>query len=303
MFENLKWRLSMTLDAHCHTDCSDGSFSIEERIDLIQKCGFHAATITDHDFISEAQVKRAQDACGSMPFIPGIELTVSHYGHVVHILGYFVDPCDSNLQRHIARVQNLDQAYTSMLIKVFLPQGIEFGLNDLISPSIHTHYSLRFIKRLSFELFSYNKKLTIQAFQRALTMLGMHYADFSPWPVREAIDLIHGAGGCAVVAHPGGAGDRGMHELGFLLHNEHHIQQYIDWGIDGIETGSPVHSVQEKQFYSELAKRFNLLQTAGSDCHGDDPFAGPLKMGIYTDLPENLYERMLSYHQCQKCIA
>jgi predicted metal-dependent phosphoesterase TrpH len=293
----------MTLDAHCHTDCSDGSLSIEDRIDLIRKCGFNAATITDHDFISEAQVKRAQDACGSMPFIPGIELTVSHYGHVVHILGYFIDPCNSGLQRHIARVKNLDQAYTSMLIKVFRHQGIEFGLNDLISPSINTHYSLRFIKRLSFELFSYDKKLTLQEFQRALTMLGMHYADFSPWPVREAIDLIHGAGGYAVLAHPGGAGDKAMRELGFLSHDKTHIRQYKQWGIDGIETGSPLHSIKEKRFYSELAQLFNLLETAGSDCHGDGALNGPMQMGIYKEFPENLYERMLAYQQRQTCIA
>ena len=52
--------------------------------------------------------------------------------------------------------------------------------------------------------------------------LGMQYSDFAPWPVREAIELIHSAGGYAVLAHPAGAGDRVMGELGFLVHDESH---------------------------------------------------------------------------------
>jgi len=293
----------MMIDAHCHTDCSDGSISIEERIDLIRRCGFNAATITDHDYISEEQIQRACDAAGNMPFIPGIELTLSHQGGVVHLLGYFVDPASDELKRHINRVQNLDQAYTSMLIELFRPRGISFGLYDLISPSLHTHYSMRFIKRMSFELFSYNRRHTLAIFLRALTVLGMRYADLSPWPVREGIDLIHGAGGYAVLAHPGGANQKVMRELGFLLHDEPHIRQYVEWGLDGVEVSCPAHSTGEKHLYSQIADRYNLLQTAGSDCHGGDPLTGPCAMGTFSDIPDDLYDRMVTYNNLQRCIV
>jgi len=293
----------MRLDAHCHTDCSDGNLSIEERIELIRRCGFDAATITDHDFISEEQVRRARTAAGDLPFIPGIELTLSYQGAVVHLLGYYIDSSNVELKRHIARVQNLDQAYTSMLIELFRPRGVTFGLEDLISTSLHTHYSMRFIKRMSCELYSYNKKHTIAIFLRALSFLGMRYADFSPWPVREGIDLIHSAGGYAVLAHPGGAGNRIMRGLGFLLHEESHIHQYVDWGLDGIEVACPSHSGGEKLFYSRIADQYNLIKTAGSDCHGNDPLIGASSMGTFSDIPEDLYERMFTYNQLQKCIV
>jgi predicted metal-dependent phosphoesterase TrpH len=293
----------MVIDAHCHTDCSDGTLSIEERIDLIRRCGFDAATITDHDYISEEQVRRACAAAGDMPFIPGIELTLSYRGSVVHLLGYFVDPSDGGLSRHINRVQNLDQAYTSMLIELFRPRGICFGLNDLTSHSLHTHYSMHFISRMSRELFSYNRRNTLAILLRAIAIMGMRYADFSPWPVREGIDLIHGAGGYAVLAHPGGSHQRVMRDLGFLRHEESHIRQYVDWGLDGIEVACPAHSVEEKLLYTRIAKRYNLLETAGSDCHGQHPLIGPCTMGSFSDIPGDLYERMTTYNKLQRCIV
>jgi len=293
----------MRIDAHCHTDCSDGNISIEERIGIVRKCGYDAATITDHDFINTEQVLRAKAAAGEMPYIPGIELTLSHEGRIVHILGYYVDPANRLLQQHITRVQNLDQAYTSMLIELFRPKGIRFGLTDLVSPSIHTYYSLRFIKRISFELYSYNRRATLTAFLDALGRVGMQYGDFSPWPVREGIELIHNAGGFAVLAHPGGKNDTQMTALGYLLHDESHIRLYADWGLDGIEVFSPMHSESETVFFDAAARRFNLLKTAGSDCHGDDALTGPMRMGVFTDIPNDLYDRMLNYHRAHKCIV
>lgn len=287
----------MKLDAHCHTDCSDGAISIEERISMIRGLGFDAATITDHDFISEEQVEKAQAAAGHMPFIPGIELTLAHHGKVVHILGFYVDPGDFSIQQHITRVQNLDQAYTTMLLEIFRPQGITFGLEDLIAPSLHTCYSLHFIKRLSRDLFSNHKEHTLFAFFEALDRLEIRFSDFAPWPVYDAIRMIHNAGGYSVLAHPGGAEDTVMRKLGFLQHTESHIRQYFEWGLDGIEVFSPVHSTEETRYYSELAKKYNLLITAGSDCHGDDPLFGPSRMGTFSDIPENLYENMFSCHR------
>ena len=58
----------MNIDAHCHTNCSDGNVTIEERIAMIKAAGYQAATITDHDFISGEQVRRATQARYRRPF-------------------------------------------------------------------------------------------------------------------------------------------------------------------------------------------------------------------------------------------
>jgi len=287
----------MRMDAHCHTDCSDGCLSIEDRIKMIRELDFDAATITDHNFISEEQVSRARAAAGSMPFIPGIELTLAHEGKQVHLLGFYIDPGDIELQRHITRVQNLDQAYTTMLLEIFRKQGASFGLKDLISPSLHTCYSLQLIKRLALGLFRNKKELLMEAMIDAFDQLGLRYADLAPWPVQEGIRLIHNAGGFSVLAHPGGIYFEEMRKLDFLLHDGSHIKRYFEWGLDGIEVFCPPHSHEETKFYSELAAKYNLLVTGGSDCHGDCPVFGPAAMGTFPGIPQNLYEEMLSRHQ------
>ncbi len=287
----------MKLDAHCHTDCSDGYLSIEDRIKMIREIGFDAATITDHDFVSEEQVMRARAAAGSMPFIPGIELTLAHEGKPVHLLGFYIDPGNIELQRHIARVQNLDQAYTTMLLEIFRKQGATFGLKNLISPSLHTCYSLGLIKRLGLGLFKNKKELLIEAILDAFDQLGVRYADLAPWPVQGGIRLIHNSGGFSVLAHPGGINCEEMRKLDFLPHDGSHIKRYFEWGLDGIEVFCPSHSREETKFYSELAAKYNLLVTAGSDCHGNCSVFGPTAMGIFSDIPQNLYEEMLTRHQ------
>jgi predicted metal-dependent phosphoesterase TrpH len=287
----------MKLDAHCHTDCSDGNITIEERIGMIRRLGFDAATITDHDFISPEQVARASAAAKELPYIPGIEISVAHEGQVVHILGYYVDPFEVSLQMHIAQVQEVDRMITGRLLKVFHTKGAQFGLEDLIAPSLHTFYSLQLVKRVARDLYANDQERTLHSFLNVIRWLGISYAEFTPWPVRKAIDLIHQSGGFAVLAHPGGSEDLVMQALDFLCHTENNIRQYVDWGLDGIEVACPVHTLTEKLFYTDIAARYSLLTTAGSDCHGDDPYLGPALMGTFDDIPEDLYDRMLAYHQ------
>ncbi len=287
----------MRLDAHCHTDCSDGNVTIEERIAMIHRLGFDAATITDHDFISPEQVARAREAAGDMPFIPGIELSLAYEGQVVHILGYYVDPFHAGLQRHNDRVQEVDRNITKELLHAFREKGARFEMEDLIAPSLHTFYSLQFVKRVARDLYSYDQERTLKAFLDAMGEIGLKYSDFAPWPVEEAIELIHQAGGFAVLAHPGGSGDQYMRALGFLRHDETHIRRYVEWGLDGIEVSCPVHTQEEDAFYSGLARKYHLLATAGSDCHGDDPYLGPALMGTFDDIPDDLYDQMLAYYR------
>jgi 3',5'-nucleoside bisphosphate phosphatase len=286
-------RTENMFDAHCHTDCSDGNITIEDRIQLVQQLGYSAATITDHDFVSEKQIRRAQAACGDLPYVPGIELSLAHRGHAVHLLGYFIDPGSIPLQNHLKRVQEHDREITASLLAAFQRQGARFGMGDLKSSSLHTFHSMQLVRRLARELYAAEPEALLPDFLRELDDLGLIYADLAPWPVRDAIDLIHQAGGITVLAHPGGRTDRAMQALGFLWHDEEMIQTCVSWGLDGIETHTPVHTQAEITYYEELARRFNLLATSGSDCHGDDPYLGPALMGTYRDLYPGLYHKML----------
>ena len=282
-------------DAHCHTDCSDGNITIEDRIHMIRSLGYKAATITDHDFISTEQIARARAAAGSLPYIPGIELSLRHGDGVVHLLGYFVDPEHPGLQDHLQRVQAMDRAITIRLLAAFQIRGAAFELADLEADSLHTFYSMQLVKRLAKDLYNYDAGELMPAFLTELDRLGLTYAAMAPWTVKEGIALIHAAGGIAVLAHPGGREDDVMQRLGFLVHDEAILASYLVLGLDGLEVRNPVHSLEEIAFYESYCRRHGLLMTAGSDCHGDDPYLGPAVMGHSVDLIAGLYESMLQY--------
>ena len=282
----------MKIDAHCHTDCSDGNVTIEERIQMIKDAGYGAATITDHDFVSEEMVRRAKKAAGDIPFIPGIEFSLMEAGKTVHLLGYYIDPAHPDLQAQIQKAQDLDKAITTKILEAYRPLGVNFEIDDLLSDSLHTFYSLQFIRRVAREFFDNDGSKMMPYFLETLNKLKLSYAEFAPWPVRDAIDLIHKTGGIAVFAHPGGADDPVMQTLGFILADEDLIKKFVDWGVDGIEASHPCHNQKETVFLSTQAAKYGLLETAGSDCHGDDPYLGPKTMGVFTDIPDDLYEQM-----------
>ena len=259
---------------------------------MVRACGFQAATITDHDFVSREQVERARSAAGGLPFVPGIELSVSQQGQAVHLLGYYVDPEDRGLQAHIEAVQQHDRSCSVALLEAARPRGANFELEELAGVSLHTYYSMRLVKRLARDLFDDDRRRMLDLFLELLGETTLTYAELSPWSVREGIELIHGAGGLAVLAHPGGEAEPFMRRLAFLEHGERMIRHYTDWGLDGIEVSTPVHTGREKHYYRELAGAIGLLATAGSDCHGNDPLLGPASMGSYRDIPDDLFERM-----------
>lgn len=286
-------------DAHSHTNCSDGNVTIEERIQLIRDLGYEAATITDHDFISEEQVQRARSACGDLTYVPGIELSLAQQGKVVHLLGYFVDPGDTSLQTYLQHVQAHDREVTTRLLTAFQNMEFEgktaqFSMEDLEADSLHTFYSMQLVRRLAAGMYAADPQALLPAFLHVLHGFKLTYADLAPWSVRDAIDLIHQAGGIAVLAHPGGRDDPAMQALGFLWHDQDQIQTYLAWGLDGVETRTPVHNVAERTYYENLAHQLHLLKTSGSDCHGDDPYLGPALMGSFRDLYEGLYQEMLT---------
>src|SRR5206468_3850994 len=91
-------------DLHTHTTWSDGSYTPAEVVDLARRSGLAALAVTDHD--TTAGVAPARAAAGSaLEVVPGVELTASHGGKVIHVLGYFFRPDDGALGEAMARLR------------------------------------------------------------------------------------------------------------------------------------------------------------------------------------------------------
>jgi predicted metal-dependent phosphoesterase TrpH len=296
----------MKIDAHCHTNCSDGSYTIEERIALIKQKGFDAATITDHDFVSKDQVNIARKAAGEMPFITGIELFVScNENQAAHLLGYFIEPENEELQSYLAEAQLNSKNCVQKMIEAGRKDGIEFDVDDLKASSLHTFYMIHFLKRIANDLFKDNVNDLFPYYSRLWERAGLSVADMYPLHIKDGIELVHNAGGIAVLAHPGVTNSS---DIGLFCHTEKEIKQYKDWGLDGLEIYHPVHTDEQVDEYRDMAKKYNLLCTAGSDCHGELPILSGLGvtsnlMDTYIDNVPNdmgdLYERMVEVHECR----
>jgi hypothetical protein len=254
-------------DLHLHTNFSDGTFSPEELVLYAQKNGLACIALTDHDTVEGCE--RAGVACAKvqMEFIPGAELTAEHEDTEVHILGYFLDTKNSVLLDRIGKFQSVRQSRISemcaALNKLGVPLKAEsvFALANCKSPG-RPHVARALVK----------EKLVAnldEAFERFLKKGKPAWVPKTKMSALESVELIHQAGGLAVMAHPG------------LNRTDEIIPGLVRAGLDGIECFHTKHSTVMAERYLEIAEKYRLLVTGGSDCHGfskNKPLIGTVKL-------------------------
>ncbi len=254
-------------DLHLHTNFSDGTFTPEQLVLEAQKHGLACIALTDHDTVEGCA--RAGAACAkvAMEFIPGTELTAEHEDTEVHVLGYFLDTQNGALLREIAKFQGVrKQRIYEMVARINelgVPLKVEavFALANCESPG-RPHVARTLVKE------GLVRNLD-EAFERFLKKGRPAWVPKSKMSSRESVDLIHQAGGLAVMAHPG------------LNRTDDIIPALVAAGLDGIECFHTKHSTAMAERYLEIADRFHLLVTGGSDCHGFSkikPLIGTVKL-------------------------
>lgn len=241
-------------DLHLHTHFSDGTYSPEEVTGQAQRHGLATIALTDHDTVEGCV--RAALACKSagIGFIAGTELTAEQDGNELHILGYFLDIGNPKLLTEIARFQTVRQnrirEMVARLNRVSVPLQADavFALANCRSPG-RPHVARALV----------NAGLCAnldEAFERFLKKNRPAWVPKMKMSAQHAIELVHQAGGLAVMAHPG------------LNRTDEVIPEMVEAGLDGIECFHTKHSPATAEHYLALARRFKLLVTGGSDCHG-----------------------------------
>jgi predicted metal-dependent phosphoesterase TrpH len=254
-------------DLHLHTSFSDGTFSPEELTGHGQRLGFAALALTDHDSVEGCA--RMAAACGAagMEFITGTELTAEHNDIELHLLGYFVDPQNEKLLADLVRFQAVRQnrirEMAARLNALNIPLEAEsvFALANCKSPG-RPHVARAMVKA------GLCKSLD-EAFARYLKKGRPAWVPKAKMSALEGIELIHQAGGLAVMAHPG------------LNRTDNVIPVLVEAGLNGIECFHTKHSTATSERYLEMADKFHLLVTGGSDCHGfskGKPLIGTVKL-------------------------
>ncbi len=241
-------------DLHLHSYFSDGTYGPGEMVAHAQRCRLAAIALTDHDSVEGCQETARACAAAGIEFIPGTELTAEQDESELHLLGYYIDIRNSRLLTRIARCQvvrqNRIREMVARLNRLKVPLSAEavFALANCQAPG-RPHVARALVKaRLCSSL--------DEAFERFLKRNRPAWVPKLKMSAVEAIDLIHHARGVAVLAHPG------------LNRTDEVIPSLVEAGLDGIECFHTKHSTATSEHYLEVADRFHLLVTGGSDCHG-----------------------------------
>ena len=254
-------------DLHLHTQFSDGTFTPEELVLRAQNAGLACIALTDHDTVEGCARAAAACAAVNLHFIAGAELTAEHADVEVHILGYFLDTQNPLLLERIAKFQAVRQerihAMCAALNKLGVPIKAEsvFELANCKSPG-RPHVARTLVKEKLIGSLD-------EAFDRFLKKGRPAWVPKTKMSALEAVELIHQAGGLAVMAHPG------------LNRSDDIIPALIEAGLDGIECFHTKHSTVMSERYLVIAEKHNLLVTGGSDCHGfskKQPLIGTVKL-------------------------
>jgi hypothetical protein len=264
----------MKIDMHLHSIYSaDGQIPPDELIDLAKNAGLSAISIADHD-TTEAYHHLPDDP--KVEVITGVELTTTHLRDItVHMLGYFMDPFHPHLLDVIEKLKEArrKQAAGRMLKLrqlgfVFSDRDVEryaegktpvgpiFAMAILNNPANDNDERL-----LPYRKGGARSKAPYYYFDKDFLQEGkVAYYPVERISTVDAIKLILSIDGAPVLGHPGEKYDTDD--------TKGDIKAMVDAGLCGIEAFSSYHNGEQVVGFLSLARRYNLVTTAGSDFHG-----------------------------------
>jgi predicted metal-dependent phosphoesterase TrpH len=257
------------INLHLHTTVSDGLFSPAQVVKRAQEIGLDLFSITDHD--TADAYKMLSDQLASLRILPGMEISSMHYGNDVHILAFGCDFKNKALHEMTEMYLQGRKNRAILMIDLLAEMGIKISLEEVIAVAgsreliVRPHIAQILLKR------GYVASKN-EAFDK---YIGNFKPAFVPKPelkVESVIQIIHDAGGWAVVAHPG------------KLVNAKYVHEFIEMGLDGIEVWHPDHYQAEVEAFTALAQKNGLFMTAGSDFHGDNERNNPFDAVPATEL-------------------
>ncbi len=262
-------------DLHLHTVFSDGTYTPEEIARRASFLGFSAISVVDHDTVSGIEKVVAAGQSYGLEVLPGIELSTEYENREIHILGYLID---YKSQSFIERLGVLSKTRVERIYKItdkLRGLGINLEAESVFDIAKQGNPGRLHIARAMVAVGLVNS--TGEAFHRYIGDKCAAYVSGFKLSLDEGINLIRQAGGIAVLAHP------------YSLNRDELIPKLVDFGLMGLEVYYPEHTQSMVNFYLNLARKFNLLITGGSDCHGE---AKPeIKIGSIK-IPYELVEKL-----------
>lgn len=262
------------IDLHSHTTASDGQHTPAELFALAQQAGITTLGVTDHDTVAGLEDCQREATQRGMRLVPGIEISIRWGGREVHILGHFVDPAEAKLADFGARLRLVREQRMAQMVDKLRALGFPVTLEQVQQLAGNAHLARPHLARVLVEL-NYCSS-TKEAFDRFLGDGKPAHVERFDVTLAQAIELIHGAGGTATVAHPGAT-----------RIERHELVQLAQAGLDGVEVDHTDHPPSKREQLLQWTQALGLVATAGTDFHGD-AVAPNRRFGKISMSPERL---------------
>ncbi len=251
------------VDMHMHSIYSDGSKNPHELLNMARSLNIGTMALTDHDNIEGSKILLEEQA-PDMEIFSGVELTAKVPKGRMHILGYNIDLENHDLNDTLQRMKEASiynmLLYIEILKKDFgiaLPQDEVDRLLSATGNIGRPHLALLLIK------LGICKDVD-EAFDNYLTYAYKKVSKIKKGLTKEeCVELINGAGGTAVLAHP----------VSLKLNNDEldrEVAYLKSLGLSGIEIIHIHTKPKDRKYYHHLAQKYDLLISGGTDYHGEE---------------------------------
>lgn len=274
-------------DLHVHSSFSDGSDSPTELIARAENESIKALALTDHNTIGGLKEFISAAEKSEVIGVPGIEFTTEYEGTELHILGLFLKEYTySQISEYAVQQLKRKEKCNMECIERLRRGGYDISYEKIISDNPGTSINRVHIAR---ELMNKGYIDSVsQAFETLLSTKEGFYREPEKLSSLETISNIRAWGAVAVWAHP------------FLNMNEKEIEDFVpkamDCGLVGIETCYPIFTPRQSAFLRKLVKEKGLLESGGSDYHGENK--PDISMGMGTEgsyIKGYIYNRLYEY--------
>lgn len=261
----------LNVDLHCHSVISDGVMQPAELAARAHANGVDIWALTDHDEVRGiAQARNAANDLG-LEFVPGVEISVTWAGTTIHIVGLKIDETNQNLLTGLAKTrsgrQRRAEDMAAELARIGIPNMYDGALKYVGNPDLisRAHFARYMVEIGICEDVS-------AVFKKYLAEGKPGYVPHRWATLAEAVNWIQGAGGIAVVAHPG------RYNLSPIAFDAF-FDEFKSYGGQAIEVVTGSHSVDQYVEYTKIAQQHGFMASRGSDFHAvsdDSPDLGQL---------------------------
>lgn len=268
-------------DFHCHSTASDGILSPSDLVKLAYEQGVRVLTLSDHDSTEGvAEARRAAEGYGDFTLIPSVEMGTDIPGGEVHVLGFYLEPDNEELQAALLRLRDSREQRGKGMVDKLRDMGLDIAWEQVRRFAGDGAVGRPHVARALQEK-GYVSTVT-EAFEKYIGRDGPAYVERIKMTPAKAVATIARLGGVPCLAHP-----RDLEDLDGIL------AELKGAGLIGLEVHYKDYDAEAVERLADAARRFDLVPWGGSDYHGLYGEGEPLPGQMYSPLPEESIEALL----------